>query len=243
MTQQLRLKQEFQQLLQTYQASKQSQKLLRQAKIALFNGPTASGRNTIMNSLVATRNYQLMLSDTTRAPRLNNGILEKNGVEYWFKSEEEFLEGLRQGQYIEAAIIHEQQVSGVNIAEINRAVTSGKMVVNDVQPDGIEAFRRYNPNTTCFFVIPPDFRTWESRLNARGEMTKLEKKRRYTSSVQEIEHALDAQYYQFIVNDNLTVAVEKVDAICKNTHVDTTVSRKVAESLLQETRAHLKTIA
>lgn len=239
MTQQLRLKNDFLKILKTYEASKESQQLLAKARVALFDGPSASGRNTIIYNLVKTGRYQQTISDTTRAIRSNNGVLEQNGVEYWFKTEEEFLEGLKAGSYIEAAVIHDQQVSGVNFAEIARATKSDKIAINDVQPDGIEAFRKYKPDTLCFFVIPPSFEVWEARLNARGAMTDAEKKRRYTSATKEIQHALEADYYKFIVNDNLETATNLIDQICQGTDIETTTSRNTAGTLLKEIEEHL----
>lgn len=239
MTQQLRLKNDFQEILKTYEASKESQQLLTKARVALFDGPSASGRNTIIYNLVMTGRYQQTISDTTRPIRSNNGVLEQNGVEYWFKTEEEFLEGLKAGSYIEAAVIHDQQVSGVNVAEIARATKSDKIAINDVQPDGIEAFRKYNSNTLCFFVIPPSFDVWEARINARGTMTDAEKRRRYTSAIKEIQHALDADYYKFIINNNLETATNLIDQICQGADVETTSSRNTAMMLLNEIEKYL----
>ena len=239
MVQELQFKQEFKELLRSYQASRQKKKILTTARIALFDGPSASGRNTIMYRLVETGNYQQFISDTTRRPRMNNGILEKNGVEYWFKTEEEFLKGLEAGDYIEAAIIHEQQVSGMSVREIERVTKEGKIAVNDVQPDGIEAFRGHNTGAIFFFVIPPSFEVWEARLNTRGKMLPIERQRRYRSAVYEIEHALSVDYYNFIINDNLEVATNKVDAICNGAKNDSSSARIVAQGLLADIQSHL----
>ena len=104
-------------LLKHYNPSLEIIDLLRNIQFVLLAAPTAAGRNTIIRNLIMTGKYYYVVSDTTRKPRINNGIPEKNGNEYWFKSEEEFLHGLKNGAYVEAAIIHNQQVSGISLEE------------------------------------------------------------------------------------------------------------------------------
>lgn len=235
----LSLKQQFKDLLSNYRPNEEVQELLSKAKIALFDGPSGSGRNAIMLELLKIDRYQQIISDTTRPPRSNNGILEQNGVEYWFKSEHEFIEGLRAGNYIEAAIIHDQQVSGVNKSEIERAITVDKIAVNDVQPDGIEAFLKYKHDTVAIFVVPPSFELWQSRLLSRGEMSGNELRRRIESAAEEINHALVAPYYSFIINEDLGEAVQLADTLCSGDRVDTTAGREVASQLLEEINQYL----
>jgi len=241
MVQQLLLKSQFQAVLKNYRPSDSAIEKLSKTKIALFNGPTASGRNTIMERLVATQKYQQIVSDTTRHPRENNGVLEQSGVEYWFKTEEELLAGLKAGKYIEAAIIHDQQVSGVSVKEIERAAEQHKIAVNDIQPEGVEAFKMYKSDTICIFVIPPDIKTWLARLSRRGGMSAVERERRIASCQTELEHALSADYYHFVINNNLEDVVSEVDSICQHPELHTTSAKtsRVANTLLDDVRVYL----
>src|SRR5664279_1435267 len=102
---------EFRTILDGYQLSPTAAQTLAQTKLVLLVAPTASGRNTIIHELLKTDQYHFVVSDTTRQPRINNGELEQNGREYWFRSEEEVLDELKRGEFLEAAIIHNQQVS------------------------------------------------------------------------------------------------------------------------------------
>lgn len=239
MAQQLTYKDEFQKVLKTYAPDRAVQEILKDARIALFDGPSASGRNTIMQRLVETGKYQQIVSDTTRKPRFNNGVPEINGKEYWFKSERDFLDGLQSGQYLEAAIIHDQQVSGVSISELKRISKEGKIAINDIQPDGVEAFRKYKPDTICIFVIPPNFQTWIKRLRIRGEMSEEEQRRRFLSAVDEIEHALAVDYYGLLINNNLEQAVADADALCSGIKSDFSEARTAAKQLLEAIKSHL----
>src|SRR5579885_607634 len=106
--------QEFKTVLANYRISPASQRILQQTNLVLLAAPTSAGRNTIIRELLKTGDYHYIVSDTTRQPRINDGIPEQNGVEYWFRSEADILKDLAAGQYVEAAIIHNQQVSGIS---------------------------------------------------------------------------------------------------------------------------------
>lgn len=229
----LRFRDQFATILANYGPSQAAIEVLANATIALLDGPSGSGRNTVIQHLIAKGGYQLIISDTTRPPRVNDDVLEQDGVEYWFKSEEEFLDGLRSGDYIEAAIIHEQQISGVSIAEIERAVESQKIAITDIQPDGIEAFIRYKPETICIFMTPPSFEVWFDRLKHRGGMSDEELARRIESARQEFAHALHVDHYQILVNDDIETAVQTTDRICQGDQIDDTHDRAVARQVYE----------
>src|ERR1700759_5108412 len=118
---QLKHYQEFKAVLDSYQISDRARQAVQELKLALLLAPTSSGRNTIIRYQVGTGRYYYIISDTTRPPRVNDGVQEKNGREYWFRSEEEILADLKAGEYLEAEIIHNQQVSGISIRELEKA--------------------------------------------------------------------------------------------------------------------------
>src|SRR5689334_7205560 len=96
---------EFQKVLEHYQVSDENKAILKQTRLVLLDGPTSSGRNTIIDELVKTGDYFHIVSDTTRQPRHKDGKpIEENGREYWFRSEDDVLAGLKNGDYMEAAI-------------------------------------------------------------------------------------------------------------------------------------------
>jgi guanylate kinase len=201
---------DFQRVLKTYKPSLELLDLLHDNKFVLLSAPTAAGRNTIINNLIMTGKYYYVISDTTRLPRINNGIPERSGEEYWFKSEEEFLQGLKNGAYVEAAIIHNQQVSGVSLAELRRASQTGTIAITDIDIQGCDTIKSYSDATIPVFILPPAFPEWMSRLDGRGAMDPEEKRRRLISAAQEIELAMQRSYFKFIVNWDLRVTVEQL---------------------------------
>ncbi|MGH7195797.1 MAG: guanylate kinase [Candidatus Saccharimonadales bacterium] len=205
---------EFQSLLKNYRISSNNLAILRQAKLVLLVGPTSSGRNTIIEELVKSGDYYHIVSDTTRAQRLKNGRpIEQNGREYWFRGEAEVLADLRAGQYMEAAIIHAQQVSGCNIRELELANRAGQISIKDIDPQGAATIKAAKKDTIIIFVLPPSYDEWLHRMRGRGQISSAELKRRLDSARQELAAALASDYYQFIINSSLTQAVRQVAAI------------------------------
>jgi guanylate kinase len=135
-------------------------------------------------------------------------VPEKNGNEYWFKSEEEFLRDLRKNNYIEAAIIHNQQVSGINVQELRHASQTGAIPITDVDIQGCDTIMSVIDKAIPIFILPPDFPEWMSRLDGRGAMERSEKIRRLTSATNEIELALERSYFKFMVNYDLRLTIE-----------------------------------
>lgn len=234
---------EFKEILGSYQPSRESRELFASVPIVLLVGPTAAGRNTLINILQETGRYKMIVSDNTRKPRTINGQTEENGKVYWFKSEEELLEGLRQGKYIEAAIIHNQQVGGANIAEIQAVLDSGKIGLKEIEIQGAITYRRYNPEALCIFLLPPNFEIWMQRIQGRGSMDEAEIHRRLQSAEHEITEALRQDYYQFVINNEIHLAAQAVDELANGRPADAEKQRRgreQAEQLLEKTKQYLR---
>lgn len=235
---------EFQEVLADYRISDAGTEILRQTKLVLLVGPTSAGRNTIINALVRTGEYHVIVSDTTRKPRRNNGVLEQNGREYWFRTEEAMLEDLRAGRFLEAALIHNQQVSGMSLRELERARQEGKVAVNEIEIVGMQNIIAVKPDTFALFVVPPTFEIWMQRMDERGKMPLAEKIRRMESAAKEFEAALMHDFYVYIVNDEFEHSVERIhQRVFEGVHdtVHQAHGRDVIEKLLIETRTFLST--
>jgi guanylate kinase len=219
---------EFQKILKNYKPNIDVIDLLNNVKVVLLVAPAASGRNTVIRNMIMTGRYYYLVSDTTRQPRVNNGVPERDGVEYWFRKEEDVLDGLRRGEYIEAAIIHEQQVSGTSIQELRTAREKDQVAITDIDLQGCDAIRDY-AEVDNIFVLPPDFDEWMRRMDGRGAMDPHEKKRRLQSAVREISEAMQRDYFKFLVNWDLRSTSEQL-------HEE--IMRGVFDSTRQEAARH-----
>lgn len=234
---------EFEEALTDYHLSKAALQTLSQTELVLLVAPTSSGRNTIIRELLQTGDYHYIVSDTTRKPRVNDGVMEQNGVEYWFRNEEEVLQDIKDGKYLEAAIIHKQQVSGISVRELQKAQSEEKIAITDAEIAGAENAHKYKADTVAIFVLPPSFNEWQRRLKHRGAMEPDEYRRRMESACKEFETALEHDYYHFVINDSVDQAVQAINEIAKLDTVNPELQqrgRDLAEQLLLETQALLR---
>ena len=174
----LKNKKEFEKILSEYELSDESLKVLQGSNYTILIGPTAAGRNTVMAELVKSHNFVQLVSDTTRPPKVRDGELEKDGVVYNFISEKEFLNGLKRGKYLEAELIHNQQVSGTSIRELIRLGSTGKPIVNEMEYGGAQLLLEKHPGLSVIALLPPSYSIWKKRFEGREEITALEYKNR-----------------------------------------------------------------
>lgn len=234
---------DFTEILANYQVSDEAVRLLSETPLALLAGITSAGRNTIIAKLLQTGQYYYVISDTTRPPRANNGIMEQDGREYWFRSEEEVLADLRAGQYLEAAIIHRQQVSGISLRELRVAQQQHKIAINEIEVVGVANLVAVAPaSIKPIFVVPPSFDIWMERWIKRGRQTAQDTQHRIASAQKELQMALDVDYYNFIVNDNLDAAVSRVQECIAGVvdPIHQAHGRAVAESILSAIQQTLR---
>ena len=227
---------EFKELLKDYKPSGAAIETLRDMPLVIMLGVTGSGRNTIINHLVNSGKYHFIVSDTTRPPKLRDGMMEQNGVQYNFLSEDQVISGLKNGEYLEAELIHNQQVSGINIRELQTARSTGKVPVNEIEIGGTEVVHSIKPDTKFFFVIPPSYKEWMYRLQGREVMSHTELENRLKTARRILELALSRDYFIFIVNDSSHASASLIDDYVTESipAVDDADARQVARTILED---------
>lgn len=240
----LALKEQFEEALENYQPNAEVKAILDRIPLVIMLGVSGSGRNTIINHLLSTDRYHFVVSDTTRPPKLRDGAMEQDGVNYNFRNEEEVLKDIKAGMYIEAEIIHNQQVSGANISEITKAADSGKIPINEVDLGGTEAIYRAKPDTKFFFVVPPSFEEWMYRLKGREVMSEEEFHNRIRTALKVLERGLSRDEFIFTVNDSSYRSSQVIDAVLHGQEFDEGEhqrGRDIARQLQIDTERHLST--
>jgi len=233
---------EFREVLGHYHLSEEAKRILAELNLVLLVGPTASGKNTIINELLKNDKYRFIVSDTTRQPRTNDGVPEQNGREYWFKTEDEVLQALRDGQFLEAALIHNQQVSGTSIRELKVALETNKTALAEIEIVGAGKVHVAKPDTIIIFNVPPSFDKWMHRLNKRATLPEAEVRRRLETALVEYEAALTHDYYRIVINDEVSKTTAKIDAIARQDAHDPSeeyAGRELVKELHDQTREWL----
>jgi len=204
---------EFKDTLRSYQVSEATKQSLKDLRLVLLIAPTSAGRNTIIRHLVSSGKYHYIISDTTRPRRSNDGVMEQSGNEYWFRSEEEILADLRAGRFLEAELIHNQQVSGISIRELEKAKNEQKIAVTDVDLLGVHNIIRVKPDTFPIMIIPPSFQEWQNRVMGRSKMSELELSRRFETAYRIFSDGLKNNFYHFVISENVEQSASIIDSI------------------------------
>ncbi len=234
---------EFHAALNNYELSKHALEILQKTRLVVLTGPTASGRNTIINELLRTNDYNFIVSDTTRPPRYNDGILEQNGREYFFRQEADMLADIKAGNFLEAEVIHEQQVSGISIRELEKASKEHRTAIADTDIGGVSNILRLKPDAIAVLVLPLSFEIWHERLSSRGNMDKNEYRRRLQTAVRILQAGIhESNELKIIINDNLGDAAEEINELVQTHTVNDTRQGQgvaVAKELLDQTKQAL----
>ncbi len=212
----LEKKADFEAALSDYKVSEAGKALLGGTTLALLVSPTSAGRNTLIKELVETGKYEYIVSDTTRSKRQNDGVWEQDGIEYWFRTESEFLADLEKGMYLEAELIHQQQVSGISLRELKKAALHDKIAINEVDHDGIKNVHLAKPDTFAILILPPSAEAWMKRWKKRGEITDQERRNRLNTARDIFKQVEERDYYKIVVNDDLQTATEKIRRIVED---------------------------
>lgn len=228
---------EFQKVLQGYQLSPRAAASLDGVKLVLMLAASSTGRNTVINHLLKTGEYHYIVSDTTRQPRVNDGVPEENGKEYWFRSEEEVLADLKAGEFLEAELIHDQQVSGISIRELEKAKVEGKVAITDVDLKGVHNILKTKPDTVTIMLLPPSFEEWQKRMAGRGRMGQAEQERRLRTALRIFEDGLKQNYYRYIIAENLDQSAGIIASIVSGGH---NPHQDIGRGILQKLKGQLE---
>lgn len=227
--------------LSTYQPSRSTIELVKNTPILLLVGPTGAGKDALKERLLATGNYHHIVSHTTRPPRVNRGVPEQNGREYHFINEAEASKMLDEQAFIEAKV-YSGNLYGTSVTEIKSAHDEGKIAMTDIEVQGVAEYKALDPGVMAIFLLPPDFDTWQARLQRRyGDVVDVaDTRRRMQTALAEIEQLLDTDYYVALINDDLDKTFELVQDITRDhAAVDDSAAREVAKQLARDIQNHL----
>lgn len=178
----------------------------------VFSAASGAGKSTILSRLSELHpEIVYSISATTRAPRGD----EKDGVEYFFLSKEEFEQKIETGGFVEWAEVHGNYY-GTPRDFIDKKLADGSIVVMDIDIQGkVQLDKIYN-DAVGVFIETPSYDELERRLRNRGTDSDTAIALRLENARKEQDFArFHGKYDYYIVNDILEEAVEKVSRIIK----------------------------
>ena len=178
-------------------------------KLVIISAPSGAGKTTIVKHLLDSGfNLSFSVSATTRAIRDN----EKDGVDYYFLSVQEFKKRIEKNEFIEWEEVYHNLFYGTLKSEIDRIWAKGMYVLFDVDVNGgISLKEKFGTNSIAIFIMPPSVEELENRLVKRGTDT-VEKIRMRVDKAHE-ELKLANQFDEVIVNHQLDKAKEETSKI------------------------------
>jgi guanylate kinase len=178
-------------------------------QLIVISAPSGAGKTTITKRMLEKHPNELTfsISATTRAMR--NG--ERDKVDYYFLSKEDFVQKIKNNELIEYEEIFGNYY-GTLVSEIDRAKSQKKSLIFDIDVKGGISIRNRFPNDSLLiFIAPPSLEVLRGRLTNRGTETAEVIERRLARAKMEMEMA--EVYDHIVVNDNLDIAATEVEML------------------------------
>lgn len=169
--------------------------------------PSGAGKSSLVNALLAREpSLKLSISCTTRAPRPG----EMHGREYFFLSEQDFIEREQRGEFLEHAKVHGNYY-GTSTLMVEEQTRAGQDVLLEIDWQGAQQIKQQYPSAVGIFILPPSLAILEERLRKRAQDTEEVITRRMQAATGEIAHAPEFEYA--IINADFEIALSQLAAI------------------------------
>ena len=181
-------------------------------KLIIFSAPSGSGKSTIINYLLTQHlNLAFSISATSRAPRGS----ERDGVEYYFLTPDEFRRRIAAGDFLEYEEVYADKFYGTLKGEVERLTTAGKNVLFDVDVvGGLNIKRFYGERALSVFIQPPSLAELRRRLEHRATDAPEVIESRLAKAEYELSFA--PKFDRIVVNDELDRACQEVLSVVRN---------------------------
>ena len=180
----------------------------RRGMMIVLSSPSGAGKTSLSRKLLEkNKNLFLSISFTTRPPR----PLEVNESDYFFVSDEKFIDMLNKDEFLEHAKVFDFYY-GTPKKPVMNALKSGKDILFDIDWQGTQQLMNsVQDDLVKIFVLPPSAKELEKRLLKRNQDTDETVKNRMSKASDEISHY--AEYDYIIINEDFDESLEKINSI------------------------------
>lgn len=184
-------------------------------KLFIIVGPSGSGKSSVLTTLKERHpEYTYPLSATTRPMREG----EKDGDIYHFYSKEDFEKGIKEGEFLEYAVVHQDNYYGLIKKPVLESLENGETVIREVDIQGFDSIRKEIPaeNLVTIFITVPNQHELIDRIVNRAAISEDELQKRLQSMRAELARARDCDYLVENPKGQLEKTVKKVEKIVEN---------------------------
>lgn len=186
----------------------------REPLLIVISGPSGVGKDSVLSKLKERElDFHFVVTATTRKPRSN----ERDGVDYFFLSQDQFAEMIDRDELLEFAIVY-NDFKGIPKQQVRDAMASGKDVILRVDVQGAESIRELYPQALLIFLTVPDEKDMIQRLETRKSERPDELRLRIAMARRELKRIKHFDYLVVNEEDRLDEAVETILAIIRSEH-------------------------
>jgi len=170
--------------------------------ILVVSGPSGSGKTSLARVVCEELGQKAYFSISSTTRPMREG--EKEGVDYFFLSNDEFIKDIEEGYFLEWAEVH-GNFYGTSKRQIDAALKKGQIVFLDIDVQGYELVKKSYPDiTTGIFVTTPNQEVLKQRLLKRGTETEESMKVRMFNALREMQKIDEYDY--LLINDDFDEA-------------------------------------
>ena len=178
-----------------------------QGTLYTISAPSGAGKTSLVKALVEnTENIQVSVSHTTRLPRSG----EKDGVNYHFVTETEFMQNLANNLFLEHAKVFNHYY-GTSQSWLMEQLNAGIDVVLEIDWQGAQKVRQLKQDTIGIFILPPSRAILEKRLRERDTDNDQVIAQRLHGAAVEMSHYTEFDY--LVINDDFSQALRDLQHI------------------------------
>ena len=184
---------------------------MKDPKLFLVSAPSGAGKSSLIDAVLAKANQshlplELSISYTTRSPRKG----ESNGNQYFFISEEDFLDKKNSNFFLEHAEVHGNWY-GTSLDFVQSKLSSGINLILEIDVQGFRQINDLSLNYDSIFILPPSIHSLEERIKSRGDEDLESINLRLRNAIDELAYA--NEYRHIIINDSFDDAENELFGI------------------------------
>ncbi|WP_086429248.1 guanylate kinase [Staphylococcus cornubiensis] len=182
--------------------------------LIVLSGPSGVGKGTVRKRIFDDphTSYKYSISMTTRQMREG----EQDGVDYFFKTREEFEKLIEQDEFIEYAE-YVGNYYGTPVQYVKDTMNAGHDVFLEIEVEGAKQVRKKFPDALFIFLAPPSLDHLTERLIGRGTESKEKIESRVKEAKKEVE--MMNLYDYVVVNDEVDLAKDRIQSIVEAEHL------------------------